>query len=173
MNTDPEIIVAPWDVVVVARLNAFQKRGGMHPFTCGNDTRDILVATTEGWVCRNCDYTQDWALAFMPEIGMRHIAAEDYTEALEEIEWPEPEPFVHLLGCVGGPVMRTFGGEESCLWCQACNTAWNLALDAAAKAASECFWPTDGSWVTDQTTFDNLGHGVVRSIEALKEVKSA
>lgn len=169
MSEDPEITTAPWDATTVARLNAFQRRGGMHPFTCGNDTRDVLVATKDGWVCPNCEYTQDWALAFMVEIGMKNTTAEDYTEALNEVEFPEPEPFVHLAGCIGGSVMTTFGGERYCMWCQPCNMAWNAAIDAATRAAAECFWPTDGSWVTGETTFDNLGNSVVSSIDSLKD----
>lgn len=61
---------APWTPVQVARLNEFQHDDEFHAFTCRNrdpETPDrgegdfgILVATTQGWVCRDCDYTQDW-----------------------------------------------------------------------------------------------------------------
>lgn len=49
----------------------------IHPFTCINrgDARhapvnsitDVLIATTAGWVCPFCDYTQNWAHAAMLE----------------------------------------------------------------------------------------------------------
>jgi hypothetical protein len=72
----------PWTSEQVAALNDYQTAGWVHPFTCPNRsnlrhrvssiTREHeLVATADGWVCRVCDYTQDWAHAFMadPEVG--------------------------------------------------------------------------------------------------------
>jgi hypothetical protein len=60
---------APWTEKEVTALNAFQSCGRIHPFTCGGDhgsqTDRVLVATPSGWVCRGCDYTQDWAHDFM------------------------------------------------------------------------------------------------------------
>jgi hypothetical protein len=55
----------------VASLHAYQHGGQFHPFTCSNrgdgqhgdvggDT-GMLVPTVRGWICRYCDYTQDWA----------------------------------------------------------------------------------------------------------------
>jgi hypothetical protein len=53
----------------------------MHPFTCPNrgDGRHFdngadlgaLIPTVRGWICQSCDYTQDWAHAFMtvPSVG--------------------------------------------------------------------------------------------------------
>jgi len=63
---------APWTAEQVSALNEYQQSGWMHPYTCGNrdvvnhlmrGERDlgILIATTEGWVCRDCYYTQNWA----------------------------------------------------------------------------------------------------------------
>lgn len=59
----------------VANLASHQTAGQMHPFTCPNrgdgNHRDAygdlgaLVATTRGWVCPFCDYTQHWAHDFM------------------------------------------------------------------------------------------------------------
>ena len=62
-------IEAPWDHDIVERLNAVQKCGWIHPFTCGS-CREDLVATEAGWICEaikkggaKCDYTQNWALS--------------------------------------------------------------------------------------------------------------
>lgn len=56
-----------------------------------------------------------------------------------------------------------------------CNGAYSRGLDDgydaalrdAVEAVKETFWPTDGSWVTDTTTFDSMGNACVRRIEAL------
>jgi hypothetical protein len=62
----PDIIKAPFSQVQVFFLNKFQETRRFHPFTCGGDgCRANLVATTDGWRCPNCDYTQDWAHDFM------------------------------------------------------------------------------------------------------------
>ncbi len=71
-------IFTPDDVVT---LNAGQRNEGRdpfemrHPFTCPNrgdgGHRDMggdlgaLYATTRGWICPFCDYTQGWAHSFM------------------------------------------------------------------------------------------------------------
>ena len=79
-------IKAPFTPEQVINLNAYQKQGHFHPFTCGSAKRCVekvthhshkgdivwevsttLVATEAGWVCPNCDYTQDWAWGFMGE----------------------------------------------------------------------------------------------------------
>jgi len=70
---DDGMIRAPWTPEQVTALNAFQQRGGMHPFTCGGDHTPgspALVAYTDGWRCPQpygeaCDYRQDWAHPFM------------------------------------------------------------------------------------------------------------
>lgn len=58
----------------VESFNAYQKSGKFHPFTCcsGNrtdenhtDDEGLLVCTLDGIVCPYCDYTQDWAHAWM------------------------------------------------------------------------------------------------------------
>lgn len=63
---------SPWSAERVTNLNEFQLHGRLHPYTCLNRTREthkqrpgerdfgLLVATPGGWVCRDCDYTQDW-----------------------------------------------------------------------------------------------------------------
>jgi hypothetical protein len=70
------IIFAPFTPEQVEALNEYQQGGWGHPFTCcgpdscrdrlgtGDDGR-ALVATENGWVCRTCDYNQDWAHSFM------------------------------------------------------------------------------------------------------------
>jgi len=70
-----DIIRAPWTPAQVATLNEFQRRGGVHPFTCGGDHAPgspVLVAREDGWHCPQpygepCDYRQDWAHAFMAD----------------------------------------------------------------------------------------------------------
>jgi hypothetical protein len=61
-------VKTPWTAEQVVALNAWQKRGDVHPFTCGNDSshRDLL-ATRDGWQCLDCGYEQDWAHSFMCE----------------------------------------------------------------------------------------------------------
>lgn len=47
-------IEPPWTVEQVKRLNAFQ-----------HDTHRVLVATSDGWTCEDCEYRQIWAHDFM------------------------------------------------------------------------------------------------------------
>ena len=58
---------APFTKEQVEKLNAYQAEGRMHPFTCVCSGSPPLVATEEGWICNQCDYTQDWAHDFMIE----------------------------------------------------------------------------------------------------------
>lgn len=61
-------ITAPWTEEQVRNLNEWQKCESVHPFTCGTDGCDgILIASTEGWTCPKCDYTQKWAHTSMGE----------------------------------------------------------------------------------------------------------
>lgn len=53
-----------WDQRTIDALNAHQRDGRYHPYTCGNGCRtSVLVATPDGWVCPEpgCGYTQKWA----------------------------------------------------------------------------------------------------------------
>lgn len=71
----------------VKSLNAFQRAGVRHPFTCVRgrdrnhlDGEGVLLATERGWVCLYCDYTQDWAYSSMrnwrwKEIHWRELEA--------------------------------------------------------------------------------------------------
>lgn len=70
-----DTIVPPWKPEEVEALNLYQQAGVFHPFTCANRTDGnhvqregdlgLLVATEDGWVCKDCEYTQEWAHAFM------------------------------------------------------------------------------------------------------------
>jgi hypothetical protein len=78
-------ITAPWTLQQVDALNGYQRAGRFHPFTCGGDRGDynhvlysvqhgesetgLLVATTQGWICPACSYTQNWAHEFMARIS--------------------------------------------------------------------------------------------------------
>jgi len=66
VKPDMEIprVNVPFNDEQVKSLNAYQK-STYHPYTCGGkNCRGILVATTNGWVCNNCGYLQDWAHTF-------------------------------------------------------------------------------------------------------------
>lgn len=75
--TEEQFIRAPFTPEQVEALNAYQHARLFHPFTCVNreghawneEVGDYgpLVATAEGWVCAECDYTQTWAWAFMAD----------------------------------------------------------------------------------------------------------
>lgn len=79
-ESKPDRVYAPWSFEQVDALNTYQKSGIFHPFTCpdrGDDQHNnyagydlgALVATRNGWECRDCDYTQDWAHAAMADKG--------------------------------------------------------------------------------------------------------
>lgn len=68
---------APFTPQQVYYLNEFQDAGFMHPFTCRCGAN--LIATEAGWICNECDYTQDWAHDFMANgnfvdiVGSQHL----------------------------------------------------------------------------------------------------
>ncbi|WP_405558927.1 hypothetical protein OHV08_33875 [Streptomyces canus] len=83
-NPTPETgrtIYAPWTDEQVTALNGFQHHGRMYPFTCGavhsSGRSPILVATPAEWICPDpsCDYTQDWAHAFMADPAASAVVA--------------------------------------------------------------------------------------------------
>lgn len=87
-NTN-EHIEAPFTPEQVEALNTWQSTGVVHPFTCGSgrrkdadhlDGEGILKATPQGWVCPYCNYTQDWAHAFMADLE----ALETMKESLQK-----------------------------------------------------------------------------------------
>lgn len=56
------MIRAPFTDAQVASLTAHQNSSAAHPYTCGhNSLHPPLIAVTEGWICEECDYTQEWA----------------------------------------------------------------------------------------------------------------
>ena len=70
-----EIVHAPWTEAQIERLKEWQRSGFVHPYTCGkrddnhawNDwgmDYGVLIPTRKGWVCPDCDYTQNWAHKF-------------------------------------------------------------------------------------------------------------
>lgn len=69
--------VAPWTDDEVRSLNEYQASGVMHPFTCENDDADycasVLTATPAGWICPDCDYTQNWAKDWMVDGAWRQL----------------------------------------------------------------------------------------------------
>ena len=66
---------APWTPDEVDSANRWQRLRMMHPFTCANRNtsvhpiedgdKGVLIATEKGWICKHCNYTQDWAHDFM------------------------------------------------------------------------------------------------------------
>jgi hypothetical protein len=69
------VIRAPFTPEQIEALNAWQRNGQVHPYTCGNAQcraehhhvdGSVLVATTTGWVCEHCGYTQEWAHELLP-----------------------------------------------------------------------------------------------------------
>lgn len=75
--SESEVVTAPFTTEQVESLNGYQSSGVMHEFTCGNGghSHGRLRATSDGWVCdfEGCDYTQDWAHAFMADGGWREM----------------------------------------------------------------------------------------------------
>lgn len=70
MRGEPEIVRAPFSPAQVESLNRCQEADFVHhPFTCGKDSRHVLLATEEGWMCPvvSCGFEQDWAWTFMSD----------------------------------------------------------------------------------------------------------
>ncbi len=103
----PALIRAPFTPEQVAALNAFQRRGGMHPFTCGGEHAPgspILVARADGWHCTDpygeaCDYRQDWAHAFMadPDAWPKPFRTA-WTESAIPVDGPASPPCAPVAG---------------------------------------------------------------------------
>lgn len=78
------LVYAPWTEDEVVALNAFQRSGRMHPFTCGGEhpLHQTLIAERDGWHCpdEECSYTQDWAHAFMADSLMLEMLPERPTD---------------------------------------------------------------------------------------------
>jgi hypothetical protein len=70
----------PWTKEEVAELKRYQKSGYVHPYTCINDSKDILIPTPEGWLCPHCDYRQTW----FHSTSLHAVAAmENYKDYIE------------------------------------------------------------------------------------------
>lgn len=74
-------ITPPWSIEQVDALNAWQRAGFVHPFTCGECSGDLL-ATPSGWICPNDSYRQQWAHSFMadPDLLARMVASQEGQE---------------------------------------------------------------------------------------------
>lgn len=59
----PPVVRSPWTADQVASLDAYQRDGRWHEYTCGDCGR-TLVPTAAGWTCTADDYTQRWAHEF-------------------------------------------------------------------------------------------------------------
>jgi len=71
-------VSAPFTDDQVDSLNAFQAFGASHPFTCGGDNcREVLRATSDGWVCPKCGHRQDWAHSFMVDWSWKRVPNEE------------------------------------------------------------------------------------------------
>lgn len=74
-----DTILIPWTEDQVNSLNAYQDRGHFHPFTCGNNSDHILIATQDGWVCPKCEpnlICQTWCHGFMADWSWKKSAEE-------------------------------------------------------------------------------------------------
>lgn len=79
---DIAVVRAPASTVFtcdeVVALDIYQHSNRMHPFTCQNrgdgahrvvdGDKGILVPTVRGWICRFCNYTQNWAHDYMKRV---------------------------------------------------------------------------------------------------------
>lgn len=67
MSTENRRVRAPFTPEQVESLNAYQRSGRFHEFTCACG-HIALIARPEGWICPNyCGYTQDWAWSWMAD----------------------------------------------------------------------------------------------------------
>lgn len=82
-----EQVTVPWDQATVDALNEYQRKGHFHPYTCPNrgdgkhthreergGDLGALLATPSGWICGECNYTQNWAHA--SSVSARNMMAE-------------------------------------------------------------------------------------------------
>lgn len=79
---------ALWTQEQVEFLNVHQANHSFHPYTCGNDSRHTpLIATPNGWICKDCDYTQGHAkaaLALMTPQPPQSETREEWRVSCEE-----------------------------------------------------------------------------------------
>lgn len=68
----PLRIYAPFTSEQADGLNKFQTCKSCHTFACPNDSQNLIAIVDAGWMCPECDYTQNWAHAFMVRRGRRN-----------------------------------------------------------------------------------------------------
>ena len=71
------VVFAPFDADQIASLNAYQLSNVGQPFVCGNDASHYLLVAffDDGWRCLDCDYTEEWAWAWMADWSWRRLGA--------------------------------------------------------------------------------------------------
>ncbi|MEU5043193.1 hypothetical protein [Streptomyces griseorubiginosus] len=147
---DPaRVIRAPWTPDQVDALNAFQRRGGMHPFTCGGEhtpASPALVAYTDGWRCpqpygESCDYRQDWAHAFMAEAPAPTASSSPPTDPTHGLSVQQADALWDAVA-IPGPQEPTFPVQHE----RVCRAVAAI-LDELAPAAPSA---------VDQTTRDRI-----------------
>lgn len=72
---------APWDSGTVQALNALQRSGKRHGYTCAEHPTLFLEAREDGWHCPNCDYHQNWVDQTAVQAGMQ-IVKEQWHDAV-------------------------------------------------------------------------------------------
>lgn len=73
MDRLPGLVLAPFAPEQLSSLNAFQITAP-HPWMCGNSPlHHMLVASIDGWICVDCDYSQDWAFDWMADWTWRAL----------------------------------------------------------------------------------------------------
>lgn len=123
-----DTIRAPWTEQQIAALNAYQRSGRMHPFTCGNEQHKLhqtLIAERDGWYCPDdaCDYRQDWAAAWMADPA-----------ALEAMGPPWPEPSAAAKAAVAQQLARSYASQLRLVRQQLRDTERDLGLERQRTA---------------------------------------
>ncbi|MWA08808.1 hypothetical protein [Streptomyces sp. BA2] len=138
-------IRSPWTPEQVDALNRFQREGGMHPFTCGNEhpahPNAILEATESGWRCHvlGCDYEQDWAHAFMADPNAWPQPLRDVARAIGDFAEHQavvPPRLKALAVNAVGPALQARGEWLRLTTRQAVAVAVLVAVKAELEAAT-------------------------------------
>lgn len=122
-----ERVVAPWSSEQVEGLAHHQfdppaPGWDKHPYTCGNrkdgqhrysaEGHDfgVLIPTPAGWVCLDCDYTQDWA---HDATGVTSVRSDEPMFGFPANDRPEPPTTTKMAG---NPNIR-FDPASDCARC--------------------------------------------------------
>ena len=73
-----DIVRAPFSPSEVASLDGYQRCGIGHPYTCGIDSDDVLVATRDGLYCPKHKTNQTWAHRFTADWSWKKQMDETY-----------------------------------------------------------------------------------------------